>query len=291
MVKITEYSYEATGRAAVICDFSPPRSGDPADLPRPAPAADFLLVNYNPGCAVRADSAMLAAYLWRQMGQQAAFALVTRDMNRLAIQSQLLGAQLLGLENVVVAQGDPFSAADIKRVKSVSDFKPTELIAAIATMNRGWDFRNIQLAAPTDFCIGATADLERGFSREARLAYRKIKAGAHFLITQPIYNPSAAARFQEAYAAAAGEPLPVPVFYGLQILEPGSVAFGPTPEATWAELTAGRSGVEIAAELCARFREEGIGNIYLVPPIRRGGGRNYAAVGEVLAAIRKDAVA
>ena len=43
------------------------------------------------------------------MGIDATFTLATRDMNRLALQSQLLGAQMLGLENVIVVQGDPFS--------------------------------------------------------------------------------------------------------------------------------------------------------------------------------------
>lgn len=286
MAKITEYSYEATGRPAVICDFSPPRSGSTADLLQP-PEADFLLVAYNPGRAVRANSAMLAACLQRQTGRKAAFALATRDMNRLALQSQLLGAQLLGLENVVVVQGDPFSPADGERVKNVSDYRPTELIAAIATLNLGRDFRGGKLTAPTDFCIGATADLGRGFRREARLAYRKVKAGAHFLITQPIFDPQDAARFREACAEVAGEPLPVPVFYGLQVLEPGGVAFGPAPESVRAELDAGRSPVEFAAELYARLRAGGVSNIYLIPGIRRGGARNYAAAQEVLDAIRE----
>ena len=287
MVKITERSFEATGRPAVICDFSPPRSGTPDQLPPTLPEADFLLVACNPGRAVRANSAMLAAYLRRPAGPETAFALVTRDLNRLAIQSELLGAQLLGLENVVVAQGDPFSPAERERVKAVADYTPTELIAAIAAMNRGRDFRDRQLAAPTDFCIGATADLGRGLRREARLAHRKAAAGAQFLITQPIFDPPAADRFRAAGAEVAGQPLTLPIFYGLQMLEPGGLAFGAVPPDTLAQLAAGRSGVEIAVELYAGFREAGIHNIYLVPPIRRGGGRDYAAAQEFLAAVRK----
>ena len=287
MAKITEISYESAGRPAFICDFSPPRSGRPDQLPQPAPDADFLLLAYNPGRAVRVNSAMLAAHLRQQTGRETAFALATRDMNRLAIQSHLLGAQLLGLENVVVAQGDPFSERDLERVKDVSDYQPTELIAAIAAMNQGRDFRDSQLPAPTDFCIGATADLGRGIKREARLTRRKVEAGAHFLITQPIFDPQDAGRFRQAYAEVAEGPLLVPVFFGLQLLERDGVAFGSVPSAILDELAAGRSGVEIAVELYGRYREGGIHNIYLIPPIRRGGARNYAAAQEFLTAARK----
>ena len=105
MTRVSVSGSEVTGKPAFICDFSPPRSGNYQDIPTSIPDADFLLVNRNPGRAVRADSAMLAAELQRRTGKNVIFALLTRDMNRLAAQSYLLGAQLLGLENVVVAQG------------------------------------------------------------------------------------------------------------------------------------------------------------------------------------------
>lgn len=286
MAKVTDYCAETAGRPAVICDISPPRSGKLADLPEALPEADFLLVGYCPGRAVRADSAMVAAHIRRQTGRETAFTRITRDANRLALQSQLLGAQLLGLSNVVVAAGDPFPPSEPGRPPAVADYRPTELIAAIAALNRGRDFRNAELAAPTDFCIGATVDLGRGLLREVRLARRKIAAGADFLITQPIYDPAMAIRFQEAYAQVSGESLPVPVFYGLQILEPGGLAFGPTPPAAWAEIAAGRSPVDQALELYASFRAAGLLNIYLVPGILPGGQRNYAAAQRVIAGLR-----
>ena len=287
MVKVTDCCYEVTGRAAVICDLSPPRSGSPAALPDFLPAADFLLVGYCPGRAARADSAMVAAQIQQQRGRETAFTLLTRDQNRLALQAHLLGAHLLGLNNVVTAGGDPFPPADAKQPKTVDDWRPTELIAAIAALNRGRDFRNTALAASTDFCIGATVDLGRGLRREVELTRRKIAAGAHFLITQPIYDPALAARFQAAYAAAAGERLALPIFYGLQVLEPGGLAFGPTPAAAWAEVAAGRSPVDQALEWGAAFRAAGLHNLYLLPGIHPGGQRNYAAAQSVAAGLRR----
>jgi 5,10-methylenetetrahydrofolate reductase len=286
MSKVTERCFEATGRTTFICDFSPPRSGDPGLLQQADIDADFISVAYNPGRSVRVNAPMLAAAVKQRVGKEVIFTLATRDMNKLALQSQLLGAQMLGLENVIVVRGDPFSDRDLTMVKLVDDYRPTQLIAAIARMNQGVDFRDSNLRAPTDFGIGATVDLGRGVQNEAELAHRKAAAGAQFFITQPIFDPAEAARFQEVYAETAGGPLEAPVFYGLQVLEPDGIIFSTVPQSVRQELEAGRSGVEIALELYQEFRESGLHNVYLVPPIRRGGARNYAAAKEVLAAVK-----
>lgn len=287
MTKIIDRCFEATGHSAFICDFSPPREGNPELLKQASIDADFISVAYNPGRAVRVNSVMLAAAIKQQAGQDVVFTLATRDMNKLALQSQLLGAQLAGLENVIVVQGDPFTERDLARVKSVGDFTTTGLIAAIAAMNQGLDFRGSRLRSPTDFCIGAAADLGRGVQQEARLAYRKARAGAQFFITQPIFDPAEADRFQDAYSSISGGPLSLPVFFGLQVLEQDGVIFSAVPEPVREELAGGRPGSEIALELYQKFQERGLRNIYLVPPIRRGGARNYAAAREVLDAVRR----
>ena len=146
MAKVADNCYEITGRPCFICDFSPPRSGaieaarQAADLP-----ADFIAVAYNPGRSVRANSAMLAAAIRRETGKETTFTIATRDLNKLALQSLLLGAQMLGLENVIVAQGDPFNAHDLTLTRPVNDYRPTELIAGIRAMNNGADFRGASL--------------------------------------------------------------------------------------------------------------------------------------------------
>ncbi|PKB63710.1 MAG: hypothetical protein BZY80_05900 [SAR202 cluster bacterium Io17-Chloro-G2] len=281
-MKITEKSYQASGRSCFICDFSPARSGDPGQVDQADIEAEMLAVAYNPGRAVRANSAMLAAAIKSRLGKEASFTLATRDMNKLAAESQLLGAQLLGLENVIVVSGDPFSERDMGRTKEVGDQLPTQLIAAIASLNRGLDFRESQLRAATDFCIGATVDLGRMLEPEAALAHRKVQAGAHFLITQPIFDPGQAASFEQAYEAVSGETLNLPIFYGLQVLEQDGVLFSTVPDAVREELAQGTPGVQIALELYRRFLDAGLHDIYLVPPIRRGGARGYNAAREFL---------
>ena len=286
MVKITESCFEAAGHTSVICDFSPPRSGDQAVVRQAPIGADFISVAYNPGRAVRTNSAMLAAAI-QNSGNDAVFTLATRDMNKLALLSQLLGAQLLSVQNVVVVQGDPFGEQDQKRVASVNDYSPTGLIAAIAQMNQGQDFKGSKLGQPTDFCIGAAVDLGRGIEEEAQLAVRKVQAGAEFLITQPIFNVDHVARYRESVGYYAGKAGTVPIYFGLQILEKDGVLFSSVPESLRAELEGGRTGVDIALELYGKFQEVCLNNIYLMPPIKRGGARDYEAAKEFLGKIKR----
>ena len=248
--------------------------------------ADFISVAYNPGRAVRVNSAMLAAYIKQQTGKDVLFTLAARDMNKLGVQSLLLGAQLLGLENVVVVKGDPFTQRDLEHLTESGDYTPTGMIATIDQMNQGLDFRERQLTAPTEFCVGATIDLGRPLLEEARLTQRKSTAGARFFITQPIFDVVQVRRFRDVYASVAGENLATPVFYGLQILEQDGVLFSSVPDEARRQLEQGRSGVDIALELYEAFRREGLYNVYLVPPIRRGGARNYEAATEFLAQVK-----
>jgi homocysteine S-methyltransferase len=287
LAKVIERCFEATGHTSIICDFSPPRTGDAEQLQIPEISADFISVAYNPGRAVRVSAPMLAAAIKQRGGREVIFTLATRDMNQLALQSQLLGAQLLGLENVIVVQGDDFTPRDLALVKPAGDMRSSELVASIFGMNQGVDFRDSRLRSPTDFCVGATVDLGRDRHEEAVLAHRKVRAGADFFISQPIFDPEDANRFGEAYAEAAGEPLTVPVYFGLQVLEQDGVIFSSVPESVRDELAGGRPGTEIALELFQRFREAGLNNIYLVPPIRRGGARGYGAAQEVLSAVER----
>ena len=285
-MKVTERVRESAGAPVFICDFSPPRGSGPAYVESASTLdADFICVAYNPGRAVRVDSVAMA-HAVKATGKDVAFNLATRDMNKLALQSRLLGAQVLGLENVVVIAGDPFNERDLSLAANVVDYRPTELIGAIAALNEGTDYRGSRLREPTEFCIGATLDLGRGVEREARLAHRKAQAGAAFFITQPIFEPAEADRFYRAYGAMVGEDMVQPVFWGLQVLEKDGVIFSSVPEAVRRELEEGRPGTEIAREMLGRFLEAGLRTIYLVPPILRGGARNYEAAQQVLAAAR-----
>ena len=280
MGRVIDRIRAATGRPCFICDYSPPRSGRREDVPSPPDNVDFVSVAYNPGRAVRVNSVAMAAALRDLHGANPIFTLATRDINRLALESMLLGAQALGLDNVIVVAGDPFGPQDA--AVPVNDYRPTEFINAIANLNQGIDYRGRNLRAPTDFCIGATVDLGRGIETEARLAVRKVDAGAHFLITQPVFDPDDVGRFTDACAAVSGGELTVPVFYGVGLMESDGVSFASVPQWVLNDLGNGRSGVEIALETWSNLQAAGVADCYVVPPIRRSGARNYAAAREFI---------
>ncbi len=283
-MKVTEAFTEPRKRPVFLGDFSPPRGGGASALADAAKLdVDFVCVAYNPGKAVRTDSVAAAYEISRATGRGTVFNLSPRDMNKLALQSRLLGAEVLGLQNVLILQGDRVTERD--RMADVSEYTATGLIAAAREMNQGTDFKGSNLKAPTDFCIGASVDLGRGAEQEATLALRKVEAGAHFLVTQPIFAASDLTAFREAYAAQAGSEISVPVLWGLQILRPDGVLFSNVPAEVRANLERGRDGVEIALETYAELRAAGAGGIYLVSPIQRGGARDYDAGARFLAAI------
>lgn len=286
-MKITDAWENRGSRPTFVCDFSPPRSADPVVLEQARGLdADFISVAYSPGRAVRADSAMLAAAIRNNLQKEVMFTIATRDMNKLALHSHLLGARLLGLENVVVVGGDPLSARDLQRTQAVNDVSPSELIGSIREMNQGTDFRGSKLQENIDLCVGGSIDISRGPAREASLTYRKVQAGVQFFLAQPVWSTEGVLEFLAAYRRVAGEELQQPVFWGVHVLEQGSVAFGDVPARIRQELDGDRPGTDIALELMHELVAEGISSFYLIAPVLRGGARRYEAAQKVLAEAR-----
>jgi len=270
-----------------ICDFSPPRGGDPELLePVRRLDADFISVAYNPGRSTRVNSAFAAAWIKANTGADALFTLATRDMNKVAVQSLLLGADLLGLENMVVVKGDEFSERDLSVVKPVDDFVPTGLLRSIASMNQGLDFKGGKLRSPTKLCAGAVIDLAHGVERETALVRRKVEAGAQFFLMQPVFDPLRLQGFLSGYDREYGEPLAAPVFCGIQVMVRDGIIFGGIPDWVTSDLEGGRPGDEIAVQVLQDFVVAGFRSFYLVPPIFRGGRRDYDAAQRVIEAFR-----
>ena len=271
-----------------LCDVSPPRGANLDPLDQAALVdSDFFSMAYSPGKSVRLDSVSAAHLLHQRSGRDVTFTLACRDMNRLALQSQLLGAQALGLENVVVVGGDPFAEGERAPAKAVDDLTPTEFIASISAMNAGFDYKGLKLPVPTDFCIGATVDLGRDLDGETRLAHRKVEAGAHFLMTQTLFDPVAAEMFLDAHRRLNATELSVPVFWGLPVLDQEGLTFGNVPLKMATDLEKGRPGADIALDLLQGFLERGFNRFYVVPPILKGGRRGYEQARQVVEAARR----
>ena len=266
-----------------ICDFTPPRGADLHLLNATRYLdADFVSVAYNPGKSTRINSIIAAHWIREHTGKDVLFTLATRDMNKVAVQSLLLGATLLGLENVVALKGDEFTESEQDLVKTVDDFKPTELLSSLLSMNEGLDFRGGKLQPPTDFCIGATIDLGHEIAREAKLAWRKTVAGARFFLLQAIFDPQKLNDFLETYSENHGERLSSPIFCGVQVMTSDSLVFSDVPDWVYEDLEKGRSGEDIAVQVIHQLVASGHKSIYLIPPILKSGRRDYQAAQRVL---------
>ena len=283
MAKVTD-AYSQSDQPIFVCDFTPPRGSDPALLDGAARLTKgFIAVAYNPGKLVRVDSAA-AAYLIRQrLGRDVIFNISPRDMNKIALESRLLGAAALDLENVLVVQGDPISERDA--VTEVSDYRSTGLIEATRSLNQGLDYRGSNLRSACDFCIGASIDPGRETSAEAALTHRKVMAGADFFVTQPVFSFEEVEAFYQEYRSVAGEDIKVPILWGIQVLAKEGVLFAGIPETIREQVEQGRDGVEIALEAFESLRSRGEHGFYVVAPILRGGARDYETAGRFLEAV------
>lgn len=287
MTKITDAYNSKKRKPLVICDFSPPRGASLEFLEDVHKLeADFISVNYNPGRVPRADSAMTAHAIRQQTGREVIFTLATRDMNPLALQSHLMGAAALGLQNVLILRGDPFPATHRRKAGAVGAMRPTELMRIVRGMNEGLDRRSRPLEAATNLCVGGAINLSDHIESEARLTHAKVQAGAQFFVTQPVFDPRSVKTFRTAYVDSVGEPLTVPVFYGLHILRKESPSFSPVPAHYQRQLRQGRSGEDIALEVWESLATEGVDALYLIPPVGPRGMRDYESAARFLQRLR-----
>ena len=288
MTTVIEHWFQSPDVIRIVADYSSPRGTDPALLDEARYLdADFISVNYSPGKSARLNSAFAAAWIKQNTSKEVIFSLSTRDMNRVAAQGLLLGAGMMGLENVVVLKGDSFTESELEITKAVDDYVPTGLIRAIADMNRGIDYKGLKLQNPTSFCIGAAIDLTRSMDRQVALTRKKVETGAHFFLLQPLFFPERLTEFLERYADQYGEDLSALICCGVQVLVKDGVTFGNLPDWVTLSLRKGRSGEDIAVETTSRYLDAGHRSIYLLAPIYRGGRRDYAACQRVIKRVRR----
>ncbi|MCY4529200.1 MAG: methylenetetrahydrofolate reductase [Chloroflexi bacterium] len=272
----------------IVADFSPPSGTDPTLLEDSRCLdADFISVNYSPGKSARVNSAFAAAWIKHNVGKEVTFTLSTRDMNRVAVQGLLLGANMMGLENVVVLKGDSFSERELAITRPVDDYVPTGLIRAIADMNRGTDYKGLILGNPTNFCIGATIDLGLDMERQVALTRRKVEEGTQFFLLQSLFSPERLTEFLERYEERSAEGFSALICCGVQIVVEDGVTFGNVPDWVTSAIRKGHSGEDIAVELASDYLEAGQRSLYLLPPVYRGGRRDYEACQRVIERVRR----
>jgi 5,10-methylenetetrahydrofolate reductase len=136
-------------------------------------------------------SALAGGALIQQQGIEAVIHVYCRDRNRLALQGDLLAAHGLGIQNLVISSSEDIINGDHHNAKAVDDLDELGLLGAIGQLERGFDIAGNELNGSPSFmtgcCIGQFLD-DRGLEVEMETAEKKVKAGACFVITPPVFD-------------------------------------------------------------------------------------------------------
>jgi methylenetetrahydrofolate reductase (NADPH) len=189
----------AAGHLAVTSECGPPRGSDPEVITKKANLikdhVDAVNITDNQTSVTRMCS-LAACIRLKLMGLDPVLQMVTRDRNRIALQSDILGAASYDINNILCLSGDHQSFGDCAQGQNVHDLDSMQLIQTVRHMRDDGKFLGgDDIARPPQMFVGAAANpfADPFEIRVPRLA-KKIKAGAEFIQTQCIYNLE---RFEE----------------------------------------------------------------------------------------------
>ena len=213
----------AKGEFTVTAEVAPPKGTDTSEMME---NAEFLrdkvhAVNVtDQQSSVMRLGSLASCCLLKEAGFEPVFQLTTRDRNRIALQSDLLSASALGIENVLCLTGDHVSLGDHPQAKPVFELDSVSLLMTAKRLQGGVDLAGNELEGSPTFHLGAV--VTPGYEpMELQLLKmeRKIKAGAQFFQTQAVYDPELFRRFMEG-----AKDLGVPVMLGFVLLKSAGMA-------------------------------------------------------------------
>jgi methylenetetrahydrofolate reductase (NADPH) len=271
------------GNFAVTAECGPPRGADPGIIRKKGELlrghTDAVNVTDNQTAIVRMSSIAACVHL-SSMGLEPVMQMVTRDRNRIALQSDILGAYSLGIRNILCLSGDHQTFGSQPDAMNVFDIDSVNLVKMVETMkNEGKDMSGYDLISPPKMFIGAAANpfADPFEYRVIRLA-KKIDAGADFIQTQCVYNMK---RFREWMRLVREEGLTEKVYIlagitplksegmakymakkvaGMDVPEPVIKRMGGVPKDKAAE-----EGLKICLETVAELREiKGVHGIHIM---------------------------
>jgi len=186
----------------IVCgEIVPPKSCD-GDIVREKSkyfkdGIDAVNITDNQTALVRLSSIASAKILLEE-GIEPIMQMTCRDRNRIAIQSDLLGAAALGIRTVLCLTGDHQKFGDQPEAKGVFDLDSIQLIATVAKMNSGFLLSEQEIKKAPEFLIGAAANpFAEPFEMRLIRLHKKIAAGARFIQTQPVFHMELFAKWME----------------------------------------------------------------------------------------------
>ncbi len=211
------------GEFAVTIEYNPPKG---TNIDAVLENARHLVgrvhgvnVTDNTAAVVRAGSLPVCRLLY-ELGHDPVMQMTCRDRNRIAMQSDLMGAHMLGIRNILCLTGDYPTVGDHKDAKPVYDLDSVQVMQLVQGLNNGHDMVGNKLDGSTAFQIGAAVTPEADPLGPMLAKFEvKVKAGAQFFQTQAIYNPEQFAGFMKAV-----RPFKVKVLAGILVLRNAKMA-------------------------------------------------------------------
>ena len=258
----------AAGRFVVAAELVPPADGA-GDQAADAVGAlrerglDTFLVSPRQTARAHLSPLNLALQLRQRLGADAVATMTTWDKTIMALQADLLGAHALGMRTVVCATGNPPLRGDYPNVDGIWEVDSVGLAGLLNGLNQGRDSNGLPLATRTSFHIGARFNPGAGdVVAEVARTRAKLRAGAQFLISRPVYD---LATFQRMTSELAADEVPVLLAIApLRSFAEAEYLAHEVPGVTIPDATlrameqagpdAERVGLELAAELAARAR-------------------------------------
>jgi methionine synthase / methylenetetrahydrofolate reductase(NADPH) len=211
------------------------------------------------------DSLDMALHLQQHAGVETIATVVTWDKTIMTLQADLLGAHALGIRSVICTTGSPPVLGDYPAVDGIWEVDSLGLIALLSGLNSGRDSNGLATATRTSFCVGARVSPgARDPEAEIARARAKVRAGAHFLVSRPVYELDSLARVVTALEAE-DVPLllsvtPLRSFEEADYLANEVPGVTIPPDTLRAMERAGRGaaravGIELAADLLAEARK------------------------------------
>jgi len=212
----------ASGRFVVTAEIAPPKGTNLApalDGARKLQGVTAVNVTDNQGANMRLSSLALAAQL-QQSGTETILQLTCRDRNRMALQSDLLGAASFGIENLLLLSGDHSKFGDHPDTRPVFDLDSVQMLDMASGLMAGFDMAGKPLDGVPRFFPGAAVNpAAEPFELMFQKVSKKVASGARFFQTQSVFHRGSLERFMAAMA-----PLGVPVIAGVLLMRSAKMA-------------------------------------------------------------------
>ncbi len=182
------------GHLPILVELDPPSHLDISNVMEGASSltkagVDAITLAEHPLAILRADNLSIAHNIREKTGVHTIIHLTGRDRNILALQAQIMGAHFLNINGILAVTGDPASSSDQPGVSGVFDVDSYGLIKMISMYNKGLNFAGRPMKQRTNISIGAAYSyLPSRPEMQLRRLERKVSMGAHFVMTQPIFD-------------------------------------------------------------------------------------------------------